>query len=339
MKIPTGLNDPNVYSNYAYKQEPVVVVNNNKKDKKEAKKRTVKELKTAIPIKLRKSKYEPTEEQKLRIYKNYIQPQLIDNDTKDPNNDLVQSLKDVFGRDNKEKLNQPLPTFTYENESVRQRLANELFEATADERQNEAATTIQKGLKEPLRKLIERNKIKKLVASTPYKYTDEILNSTPFKYIDEKQNLISNSLEGIVGTAKKDKKDKLNNSAKIITRAMTKAKNNKDNKRIQEGLNTAKLLNRYDNGESGMYLSSVKRGNRVVGLASYNSPQKAENLQPKNLLTNFENAERPKKVYRERRAKGTKDALTEPRGRGRPKLSSYKTANASNFKSSNYDIL
>lgn len=335
MKIPTGLNDPNVYSNYAYKQEPVVVVNNDKKDKKEAKKRTVKELKTAIPRKLRKSKYEQTEEQKLRIYKNYIQPQLIDNDTNDPNNDLVQSLKDVFGKDNKEKLNQPLPTFTYENEAVRQKLANDLFEATTDERQNEAATTIQRGLKEPLKKRKQRKELLNLISNTDYKFFDENQSLAPFKYIDEKQNLISNSLEGIVGTAKKDKKDKLNNSAKIITRAMTKAKNNKDNKRIQEGLNAAKLLNRYDKGESGMYLSSVKRGNRVVGLTSYNSPQKAENIQPKNLLTNFENAERPKKVYREyKSSKGkSKDASTEPRGKGRPKLSSYKTVNPTNFKS------
>ena len=32
MKNPSGLNDPNVYSNYAYdKKEPFVVVNNDKK--------------------------------------------------------------------------------------------------------------------------------------------------------------------------------------------------------------------------------------------------------------------------------------------------------------------
>ena len=46
---------------------PVIINNNKKEDKKETKKRTVKELKTAIPKKLSKGKYEPTEEQKLRM--------------------------------------------------------------------------------------------------------------------------------------------------------------------------------------------------------------------------------------------------------------------------------
>jgi hypothetical protein len=358
MKIPTELYDPNVYSNYAYKQEPVVVVNNDKKDKKEAKKRTVKKLKTAIPKKLRKSKYEQTEEQKLRIYKNYIQPQLVDNDTNDPNNDLVQSLKDVFGKDNKEELNKPLPSFTYENEAVRQKLADELFSVENENKRNDAALTIQKGLKAPLQKRKQRKELFDLVSNTSYKNLDE---KPPITYnynenlSNEKNNLLSNSLEGIVGTAKKDKKDKTdkeNQSAKIITRALTKAKNAKDNKRIQEGLKVAKILNQYDKGESGMYVGSVKRGNRVVGLETYNSPQKAENIQqksktpekPKNLLSNFNDAERPKRVYRAIKSNGIskKDASTQPRGAGRPKLSSYRIAKASNFKSSknqSYDIL
>ena len=40
---------------------------------------------------------------------------------------MVQSLKEAFGNDNKEKLSKVLPTFTYENEAVRQKLSNELF--------------------------------------------------------------------------------------------------------------------------------------------------------------------------------------------------------------------
>ena len=189
-----------------------------KKDKKKAKKRTVKELKTAIPRKLRKSKYEQTEEQKLRIYKNYIQPQLVDNDTNDPNNDLVQSLKDVFGKDNKEELNQPLPSFTYENEAVRQKLANDLFAVEDENKRNEAALTIQKGLKEPLQKRKKRKELLDLVSNTSYKNLDENPLATPIKYSynenlsNEKNNLLSNSLEGIVGSAKKDKKNKIDNS-------------------------------------------------------------------------------------------------------------------------------
>ena len=85
MKIPSGYNDPNFYSDYSNKQEPVVVVNNIEKKRREI---GMKELKKAIPKRLRKSKYEPTGEQKLRIFRNYIQPQLTDNNSSDPNIDL-----------------------------------------------------------------------------------------------------------------------------------------------------------------------------------------------------------------------------------------------------------
>ena len=115
---------------------------------------------------------------------------------------------------------------------------------------------------------------------------------------------------------------------------MTIAKNRKDNKMIQEGLKIAKDLNNYDN-TSGLYVSSIKRGNKVVGLDYADSTKKAERMQPRNLLQNFEEVKpKPKKVYRESKLK-TKDASTQPRGAGRPKLSSYKKATAENFKSAN----
>ncbi len=88
----------------------------------------------------------------------------MDNNTNDPNNDLVQSLKDVFGKDNKEELNQPLPSFTYENEAVRQKLANELFPIEKENKINEALLTITKGFKEPIKKRRERKELLNLVS-------------------------------------------------------------------------------------------------------------------------------------------------------------------------------
>jgi len=321
MKNPSSLTDPNVYSNYAYdekkpvvvdkkttvknadKKEQVVVVNNDKKKKKENK-TTVKQLKNAIPKKLRTSKYEQTGDQQMRVYKNYIQPQLVENNTNDPNNDLVQSLKDVFGKDNKEELNQPLPSFTYENETVRQKLSNELFsvenEIKNEIKKNEETINYKKGLKR-----------KELI---------DLVFNTPYKSLDEKQNLISNNLDGIVGSAKKNEKE--NKSSKIITRAFTKAINEKTNKKIQEGLGAAKVIKSFE-GNEGMYVNSIKRGNKVVGLNYDYSPAKAERMQPRNLLQNFEGQAKPK----------NQDASTQNRGVGRPKLSSYKKANPENFKS------
>ena len=113
----------NIANNNNDKKNPITIINNDKK-KKEKKSKSLKELKKSIPKRLRKPKYELTEEQKLRVFKNYIQPKLTDNNTNDPNNDLVQSLKDAFGKDNKEKLNEVLPTFSYQNDLVDNQLLN-----------------------------------------------------------------------------------------------------------------------------------------------------------------------------------------------------------------------
>jgi hypothetical protein len=169
MKVPTDLtNAPNVASDYSYKKkskevkttdtqtekpkEPVIVINSNsKKEKKE--KPNLKELKNKVPRKLRKSKFEPTEEQKLRMFRNYVVPKLEEFNVENPNNDLVKSIKEAFGKDNKEKLNEPLPTFSYNNEAVRQKMANDLFDTEtklADNRElvqeqlkNSASTKLQ----------------------------------------------------------------------------------------------------------------------------------------------------------------------------------------------------
>ena len=308
MKIPSGLNDPNVYSNYAYKQEPVVIVNNDKKDKKEAKKRTVKELKTAIPRKLRKSKYEQTEEQKLRIYKNYIQPQLIDNNTNDPNNDLVQSLKDVFGKDNKEKLNKPLPTFTYENEALRQKLANDLFDTE---------TSLEQG-----RNLVreQENNINKLSAAVKRRITQDtvkegIEKTNVLKGVIKRRYVQDKIKEGfetanagavLSGVVKRKLTQDIVNegyntaNAGAVLSGVVKRKITQD--KIKEGYNIAK---REDKAAS-VITAAIRRSNKTKNERGLNN-----DIQ---------------KLINDKKAQGVKmiDKGNQQRGAGRPRNTEYK---------------
>ena len=145
MKITATLpHEPNVTSNYNYRlkkikktkpieikpietkpNDPVIVINSHQN---QVEKSIPKIIKNSVPKQLRKSKFTPTEEQKLRIYRTYIQPQLDENNIENQNVDLVQSIKEAFGKDNKEQLNNTLPTFSYENESVRQQMSRDLFD-------------------------------------------------------------------------------------------------------------------------------------------------------------------------------------------------------------------
>jgi hypothetical protein len=105
-------------------KDPVIVINGEqKKEKKEKPK--MKDLRRKIKSKFN---FEATEEQKLRMFRNYIVPKLEEYNVENPNNDLLKSIKEAFGKDNKEKLNEPLPTFSYENDAVRQKMASDLFD-------------------------------------------------------------------------------------------------------------------------------------------------------------------------------------------------------------------
>ena len=101
-------------------KDNVVVINN---DKKKAKKLKLKKApKSKINLK-------PTEEQKWRDYQTYIVPQIAKYDVENPDNDIVKAIKKAFGEDNKETLNNNvLPTFTYENDIVKNKIRNELFD-------------------------------------------------------------------------------------------------------------------------------------------------------------------------------------------------------------------
>ena len=368
IKKPTGVKKPKepVVAVAEKPKEPVVagaekpkeqiIVINKPKEKKERKITSIKQLEKAIPKSLKNEKFQATDEQQIRIFKNYTQPQLLDNDTNDPNNDLVKSLKDVFGKDNKEKLNEkekePLPTFSYDNETVRQhetlkeKLANDLFAETDHKNKNESAKILQKLFKESTRKIKEQREKQKEIENEKHNELQKLVLATPYK--TKNQLYIENNLEGIVGTAKKDKiekeHEKEHNSAKIITRAMSKQKNKKINLQIQDDLEAAKMFNQFNEKQDGFYVKSAMRGNKVVGLDYEISEKKAEKMKPRNLLADFQKV-KPKKEYREYKSTSVKigknkkdtsnkkDASTGARGVGRPALSSYRTANPSNFKS------
>ena len=111
--------DTETNNNSVKDKKNIVIINNDKKKKKLLLK---KRPKSRINL-------EPTLEQKWRQYQTYTVPQLAKYDVEKPDNDLVKAIKKAFGEDNKETLNNTVnTTFTYENDIVKNKIRNDLFD-------------------------------------------------------------------------------------------------------------------------------------------------------------------------------------------------------------------
>lgn len=133
------------------KENPqTIVINQSKKEK------TKKPNKPKVPSKLKKQSKKATPDQEYRMYLNYTKPMLDKYNIENPNNDIVNAIKDAFGQDNKETLIENT-TFSYENPVVIQQMKNELFDtetrleqgrnAVEDVKLNAAARKIQENYK------------------------------------------------------------------------------------------------------------------------------------------------------------------------------------------------
>lgn len=135
----------------AKKENPqTIIINPSKKEK------TKKPEKPKVPSKLKKQSKKATPDQEYRMYLNYTKPMLDKYNIENPNNDIVNAIKDAFGQDNKETLIEN-KTFSYENPVVIQQMKNELFDtetrleqgrnAVEDVKLNAAARKIQDNYK------------------------------------------------------------------------------------------------------------------------------------------------------------------------------------------------
>ena len=89
---------------------PVVVVNNNNDIQKPKRYRKPRIPKSSINLK-------PTVEQKMRLFDKYTKPILNEYDIEDPNQKLVENLKNAFKNDVEDDT-EPLPSFGYSNNIV-----------------------------------------------------------------------------------------------------------------------------------------------------------------------------------------------------------------------------
>ena len=120
---------------------PVVVVNNNNDIQKPKRYRKPRIPKSSINLK-------PTVEQKMRLFDKYTKPILNEYDIEDPNQKLVENLKNAFKNDVEDDT-EPLPSFGYSNEIINKAVENnqkQMIEKIRNDKKIERQIKIDRGL-------------------------------------------------------------------------------------------------------------------------------------------------------------------------------------------------